>query len=154
MEQNTLLLIIIPLASIGGFLLIYCLVLFIMSLSGWHFLADELTMQPGNPDHPEKVIKFQRISFGWFSNYNGIVSIYFYPDGVMLKTFFFFKPFHPPLFINWHEMTEVKFDQNRKNALTIFVRGKKITFYRAAVTEYLYQQIKRYHPTCKDFENV
>jgi hypothetical protein len=79
--------------------------LFLMSvLSGWRRLAE---IFPANDLPTGKRFAFQSAKLGW-SNYGNCLTIYNSDAGLYISTILPFRLGHPPLFIPWSEMHDVR----------------------------------------------
>ncbi len=69
--------------------------------SGWHRVAQRF----GNPSlfaMGGDRIRFVSAQIGW-ANYSGVLDLTVSPSGLYIATIWFFRPYHPPLFIPWSE---------------------------------------------------
>jgi hypothetical protein len=86
--------------------LVWCLVLGLASVvGGWRRLAGpygDTTLFAGD------VTRFASAQFGWAS-YSGALSVGASDMGLFLATIPIFRPFHPPLFIPWTEISAEPF---------------------------------------------
>lgn len=112
------------------FIVLWCLILWIIALSGgWKKLADRYAM-PG--DFQGQILRFQSARLNW-SNYSKILRIGLSERGLYLSPIVLFRPFHPPLFIPWEEIEAEPFQR-------ALWRGYQLRFRSApGVTLELYQ---------------
>jgi hypothetical protein len=90
------------------FSVLWCLILWIIALSGgWKKLANRYAM-PGN--FQGQVLRFQSARLNW-SNYSNVLSIGLSERGLYLSPMAIFRPFHPPLFIPWEEIEAEPFQR-------------------------------------------
>jgi hypothetical protein len=71
-------------------------------ISGWNRLSKRYPFKEKNKE-PDKKKSFQSAQIGVF-NYNGILTLSFYPDGLAIEVMILFSFKHPKLFIPWKEI--------------------------------------------------
>jgi hypothetical protein len=82
------------------FVVIWCSVCMILSLSGWGRLAARFRARTAPSGSP---IRVQRGKVG-IGSYNGCLNVYTTPDGIFLAVVPIFRLGHPPLFIPLKEL--------------------------------------------------
>lgn len=105
MDKNTLMQIIVPLV----FILWWCFMISIIGhFSGWRRLSAKL----GDMPIGQKIsnFTFQQVSFG-ILGYNGCVNIEVYSNGIRLSLWPLFKIAHPPFFIPFTVMENIKHEK-------------------------------------------
>lgn len=75
----------------------WCGVLFILSMCGWHELAESF---PAPSERSGKRFAIQSGKVGWVS-YNICLTIYASTEGLYLSVWPIFRIGHPPLFLPW-----------------------------------------------------
>jgi hypothetical protein len=96
-----LLILAVPLLMFG---VISVSLLVIAVVGGWRRLAE---FYPANDLPAGRRFLWQSGSIGWV-NYSGCLTIYSGPDGIYLTTMWPFRAGHPPLFIPWSEIHDVR----------------------------------------------
>jgi hypothetical protein len=96
-----LLILAVPLLMFG---VISVSLLVIAVVGGWRRLAEFF---PANDLPAGRRFLWQSGSIGWV-NYSGCLTIYSGPDGIYLTTMWPFRAGHPPLFIPWSEIHDVR----------------------------------------------
>jgi hypothetical protein len=90
--------------AVFGFVAFIVLWLFVVGLiaflSGWRSTAKQY------PDSPMKgpetaSFSFQSVRFGFFGNYNFVINVILYAEGVMIKPIIFYAFMHRPIFLPW-----------------------------------------------------
>lgn len=89
-----------PVFFVGGFIL----VLYVLSKKGWLDLA--AVYQTGDDFQGERVGIISASING--VNYNNCLLLKFNHEGLYLKPIFVFRLFHPPLFIPWKDIADVR----------------------------------------------
>ena len=85
-----------------GFPLVWIGILrFASAVSGWRALAAQY---PAREPFSGPIRRFEHIRLGW-SNYQNCVNVGASGEGLYLTLWFLFRPFHPPLFIPWSELS-------------------------------------------------
>jgi len=78
-------------------------VTFVISrISGWSVLKDAYGFS--NPFSGD-LWRFQSASMRWAIGYNNCLTIGSNREGLYISAFFFFRPFHLPLFIPWEDVS-------------------------------------------------
>ena len=114
MDKTTLLVIcIFPFA----FAVIWIVVNFILSRFGWYDLAKYYRYDASFEGTNAGIISSNISGI----NYNNILNLRYNKEGFYLKTIFLFRLFHPPIFIPWKEI------KNVKEGSFIFFRYKELS---------------------------
>ena len=106
MNEDTLLAIIVPLAFLIGFPLLWSAILWFNSrISGWSTLAGKYPYrEPLNPT----CFSFQSLILRYLFNYNGVLKVCVDDEGVYFSVLFLFRPGHAPFFVPWEEINGTK----------------------------------------------
>lgn len=87
----------------GLFAAIWLGILFLVSrFGGWNRLY-KCYKFPLNAQKPFKVKKFQSIQLG-LSNYNGVMTLSLYPEGLGMEVMILFRFGHPKILIPWRDI--------------------------------------------------
>ena len=98
----------------GLFAAIWLGILFLVSrFGGWNRLY-KCYKFPFNAQKPFKVKKFQSIQLG-LSNYNGVMTLSLYPEGLGMEVMILFRFQHPKILIPWKN---IKLKEKSKNIFT------------------------------------
>jgi hypothetical protein len=99
------------------FAFIWLIMLFLVSyFGGWNKLYQKYKF-PDRIKNPIKTKSFQSIQLG-MSNYNGIMKLSYYPEGIGLEVMILFRFRHPKLFIPWKDI------RLKEKSKSIFVWNK------------------------------
>ena len=94
--------IIIPIA----FAAIWCCAGYLVALTGsWRLLGQRFRLQ-GEFTGPTRAMQSARLRFG--TNYNNVLTIGADQNGLFMVPFVLFRMGHPPLFIPWTEISNVR----------------------------------------------
>ena len=99
------------------FIAIWLGILFLIShLGGWSKLHKAYKF-PNRVQKPFLTKKFQSIQIG-ISNYNGVMTLSYYPEGLGLEVMILFRFQHPKILIPWKEI------KLKQKSQSIFTRNK------------------------------
>ncbi|MGC4102139.1 hypothetical protein [Ferruginibacter sp.] len=90
-----------PVLFIGGWVLIT----FVIARFGWSSLAGRYKAAPGSFTGTRLSYISAKINF---TNYNNCLNLQYNNEGILLQPIIIFRLFHPPLFIPWNEIMDVK----------------------------------------------
>jgi hypothetical protein len=91
-----------PIAFVG----IWLGVMFVISLSGWHWFAIRYPAQtrPSGTAYTSPSTRF------WFflAGYRNVVRVILTQEGIYFYVLFLFRPFHPPFLVPWESVARVE----------------------------------------------
>jgi len=94
-------------------------------LSGWRSTAKK---------YPDSTMKgpetgsfsFQSVRFGFFGNYNFVINVTLYAEGVMIKPIIFYAFMHRPIFLPWGSIQNAEKGKFIVQYITLTLEKKKI----------------------------
>jgi len=90
--------------GIGGFLLFWCAIVFVIGkLGGWGAIVHRFPYTGATAGGGNERKRFQSIKIG-LSNYSGVVNFEALPQGLHMSTIFLFKFGHSDVLIPWEEL--------------------------------------------------